>query len=275
MTLPWEDPPARHGSGIAVPRATPVVKALLIANAAVFLVDWLLRGSAVGHGMLTWLALAPTVWTNTFPFVPLWQLVTYGFMHADGWHIVSNMLFLYFLGTMLEGEVGSRRFLAFYLVAVVLAGACQLFLGMAMGQMGPIVGASGAVLAIVCAVATLHPRTRIIFLLFPITLKTLALIYVGMDVLRVVAEIKGASTGMASFAHLSGALFGFLAVRRRWIWNDPVAVVEEWRERRDEERRQGDEDRLDDLLAKINREGIHSLSESERSFLKRVSKRRQ
>jgi membrane associated rhomboid family serine protease len=274
VSAPWQEPPPPPGTGIAVPRVSPTVKMLLIANVAVFLVDFLLRGTALGQGLTTWLPLVPTVWLDTFPFVPVWQLLTYGFMHADAWHLISNMLFLYFLGTMLENEIGARRFLGFYLVAIVLAGVCQLFLGMWLGHVGLILGASGGVLAIVCAVATLHPTTRIIFILFPITLKTLALLYVGMDVLRVVAEIKGAGTGVASFAHLSGALFGFLAVRRRWIWNDPVAAVEEWRGRRDEERRQEDEEHLDDLLAKINREGIHSLSESERSFLKRVSRRR-
>jgi hypothetical protein len=145
---------------------------------------------------------------------------------------------------------------------------------MALGNLAPILGASGGVLAIVCGVATLHPRTQIIFILFPMTLKTLALIYVGIDVLRVIQELKGGVNGVASFAHLSGALFGFLAVRRRWIWRDPVQAVEDWRERRDEGRRVAEEDRLDELLAKINREGIHSLSGSEREFLKRASKRR-
>ena len=79
---------------------------------------------------------------------------------------------------------------------------------------------------------------------------------------------------MARFAHLSGALFGYLAVRRSWIWSDPVAGLGAWRDRRERERAGSERERLDELLAKINREGIQSLTGRERAFLKRVSQRR-
>jgi hypothetical protein len=63
-------------------------------------------------------------------------------------------------------------------------------------------------------------------------------------------------------------------VRRNWIWSDPLAAVQAWRQRRVESRGATDEAHLDELLAKINREGIHALSPRERAFLKRVSERR-
>jgi len=273
MASPWQDPP---GMQLAAPRVTPVVKLLLIANCALFLLQsvvlqgWFDRTYAF---LIDWFALAPYRWRELYPWVPLWQLVTYGFLHGDALHLLGNMLFLYFLGTMLEAEVGSRRFAAFFGASVVLAGACQLFLGLALGHEGPILGASGGVLAIVCAMATLRPGTRIIFVFVPLTLKTMALIYVGLDVLRLIGELKGQASGVASFAHLTGALFGFLAVRRGWIWRDPVEEVEDWRGRRADEQRATDERRLDELLAKISREGIHSLSPAERAFLKRASQR--
>jgi len=87
-------------------------------------------------------------------------------------------------------------------------------------------------------------------------------------------EMKGASGGVAHFAHLSGALFGYVAVKRGWVWRDPVQEVEGWRERRAEAQEQSDEQRLDELLVKIKREGIHALSAREREFLKRASSRR-
>ncbi len=262
----------------AAPSITPVVKLLLIANVALFVLQWVVfKGWLEGayEFMNTAFALDPAQWKAHFPLVPLWQLVSYGFLHGDPLHILSNMLFLYFLGTMLEAEVGGRRFLVFYLLSIALAGACQLSLGLALGQVGPIVGASGGVLAIVFAMATLHPNLRIFFLFVPLTLRTVALIYLALDAMGVIAQLKGQGSNVASFAHLTGALFCFLCVRRNWIWRDPLAEVEGWRERRAEVRGADDEAQLDELLGKINREGIHALSARERAFLKRVSQRKQ
>lgn len=273
----WEDPPETRGPSFGLPRLSSVVKALLIANIAVFVVQWVVlygwfeRAFAfTGEAF----ALNPLQWRAGFPLVPLWQLVSYGFLHGGPEHLLTNMLFLFFLGTMLEQEIGPRRFLVFYLLAVALAGACQLSLGLALGQTAPIVGASGGVLAIACAMATLRPTLRMIFIVVPVTLRTLALIYVALEVYRAIMQLKGEDSGVASFAHLSGALFGYLAVKRSWIWKDPFAEVETWRERREEARAQDDDQRLDELLARINRDGIHTLSERERAFLKRVSQRR-
>jgi len=274
----WEDPPESRAVSFGLPSLTPAVKALLIANIAVFVVQWVVCYSWF-QGAFEFIgdafALNPLQWSQGFPLVPLWQLVSYGFLHGGSPdHILFNMLFLYFLGTMLEQEIGGRRFLVFYLVAVAIAGAFQLGLGLALGQVAPIVGASGGVLAIVCAMATLRPTMRLIFIVVPVTLRTVALIYLALEVYRLVMDLKGESSGVASFAHLSGALFGYVAVKQSWIWKDPLAEVEVWREKREEARAKDDDERLDELLARINRDGIHTLSERERAFLKRVSQRR-
>ena len=258
----------------AMPSITPAVKLLLILTVGVFLFQEVVLGFRPGliPDFIDWLAISPNRWKAWFPFVPVWQLVTYGFLHADIGHILGNALFLYFLGTMLEGVIGTRRFWIFYLVSVVLAGFFQLMVGM-FTTPGPILGASGGVLAIVCGMATLRPQTRIIFILFPITLKTLAIFYVAFDVLNVIGQLQGQSTNVASVAHLTGAAIGFFAVRRGWIWRDPIAAVERVREEHAERVEQSDRERLDALLEKINREGISALSSGEKAFLKRMSKR--
>ena len=276
----WQDPPPRGGGmQFAMPTLTPVVKLLLIANGVVFLLtDVLLKGSSswdgAYHRVMDVFSITPERWVDWFPFVPLWQLATYGFAHGGLGHLVGNLLFLYFLGTMLEAIVGSRRFGVFFLAAVVLAGLCQLSLGLVRGETARILGASGGVLAIVCAIATLRPQTRIIFIIFPITLRTLAILYVAFDLYTVISELKGARTGVASFAHLSGAAFGFAAARYGWIWRDPVAGLEAARERRAETVERDSQAKLDELLAKIHREGIGSLSSREKAFLKKMSRRR-
>jgi membrane associated rhomboid family serine protease len=277
MRPAYEDPPEARGVPFAAPGLTPVVRALLIANAAVFVLQWVLLEGWFPRAfdfVRAAFALNPLQWLGAFPWLPAWQLVSYGFLHASPTHVLFNMLFLYFLGTMLEAEVGGRRFLVFYLVSVALAGACQLVLGLALGQAAPIVGASGGVLAVVFAMATLRPNMRVIFILVPLTLRTVALIHLGLDLFGALSQLKGHASDAASFAHLTGALVGFLAVRRGWIWLDPAAALAGWRARRGEEREASDAARLDALLSKINREGIHALSARERAFMTRVSRRR-
>lgn len=270
----WQDAPEPHGGGmgLAVPTMTPAVKVLVIANAVVYLLLYLVDGTNLHLRTLDLFALSPAVWKAWFPLVPAWQLVTYGFLHGGFTHVLFNMLGLYFLGTMLEGVVGTRRFMAFYLLAIVLAGFIQLLFGMSSDAR--ILGASGGVLAVVCAMATMRPATRIIFMIFPMTLRTLALIYVASDLLGLIQQIRVGSTGVASAAHLTGAAFGYAAVRTGWIWRDPVAVVAAARARRAGETEAQSRERLDSLLAKIAREGIGSLSGREKAFLKKMSKRR-
>lgn len=283
MAAAWEDPPETRVS-FQGPGLSNVVKKLLIANIAIFVLQWVvLEGLFEGTFVFVQRAFAldPELWKEAFPFVPVWQLVSYGFLHDGASHLLGNMLFLFFLGTMLEGEIGARRFLVFYLLSLAVAGACQLTLGLVLSQTAPIVGASGAVLAIVCAMATLRPNTRLIFIIVPLTLRTAALIYIALDLFPAIMQLKdelvlhgGEASRVAHFAHLAGALFGYLCVRQSWIWRDPLAEVDEWRQRSDAERQASDEERVDELLAKINREGIQALSSRERAFLKRISERR-
>jgi hypothetical protein len=76
------------------------------------------------------------------------------------------------------------------------------------------------------------------------------------------------------FAHIGGALFGFLAVRKNFIWVDWGGRVELALKRRRERALADDEQELDELLARVGREGIQSLSPRERDFLKRMSERK-
>ena len=276
----YQDPPEYRGGGMnfAMPAITPAVKLLLIANIVIFLLSYIFLFSETEGGggeayraTIDFFALSPQVWKDWFPFVPLWQLVTYGFMHQGLGHLLGNMLFLFFLGTMLEGAIGTRRFVVFYFVSIIGAGFCQLVLGLFTSP-APILGASGGVLAIVCGMATLRPTTRIIFILFPITLKTLALMYVAFDLFNVLGQLKGGGSNVASIAHLTGAAIGFFAVRTGWIWRDPVATLERVREERAAETEVDQRAKLDALLAKIAKEGIGSLSGREKTFLKKMSK---
>lgn len=290
MRRSWQDSPDSDFEPqpqLSLPSMAPVTKALLWINGGIFLA-FLLLGLASGEmrdALYQILWLDPGRWVQWFPLAPLWQLVTYGFLHSehDPFHILFNLLGIYFFGTMLERIIGSRRFLVLYLAAIVLGGVAQLTVeltssrgiydagqGTLIDTYARTVGASGGVLAIVVAAAVLRPNTRVIFVIFPMTLKVLALIFVGLDLYRF---LFGGAGGTAVVVHLAGAAWGFCAVRFGWVWFDPF----EWRRvrtvRRVREKQQSDQERLDQLLKQIHDHGMNTLSRGDREFLRRVSER--
>ena len=281
----WQDPPEyRGGAGVggmpqfSMPPLLPVTKRLLIVNAVIWFASFLLIKTSGGPGgfgyaVYRFFALDPVRWLDWAPFVPIWQLVSFGFLHAwnDPMHVLMNSLWLYFFGTMVEGAVGSRRMFTTYMIAMVLGGFVQLVANLIMGQPALTVGASGAILCLLAAAATLQPDARVLVLFVFLRLKILALIVVGLDVFWL---MSGGHGGTAYLVHLSGAAYGFLAVKRGWIWRDPVQGFERKREARVALKAVDEERLLDELLARIHREGIGSLSGRERAFLKRVSKGR-
>jgi membrane associated rhomboid family serine protease len=284
--MSWQErrtpPPPASGPTmpqLALPPLTLWTRRLLIANGVAFL-GWLLifffAEETLYRTLLPELALKPSLWIERFPFVPLWQLLTHGFLHDPQGlgHIVGNMLMLYFFGTMLEEIVGPRRFVVTY-AAAQLAGALLALVPAALaGSAITIVGASGAVYGVMIAVATMRPRQTVFLLFIPITMKVLAIGILALTLFGLLMEVKTGPSGVAHLAHLGGILYGFAAVRLGWVWRDPLAVLEARRAIAREERRIDESAEMDRLLAKIHREGMSSLTRRERSFLKRTSSRR-
>lgn len=278
MTRTYEDPPEfreSSGASLGYPRLTSVVRWIIWSNVGVFAAFLLLHFAAP-----TWkervyeiMALDPVAWREGFPLAPYWQLLTYGFVHSlrDPMHILMNLLGVYFFGTMLEGVLGPKRFGVLFGGSLALGAAVHLAIACPSGWDAPVVGASGGVMATVVGAAVLYPSARVIFFVFPLTLKVLALIFVGLDLFRVLMQHEG---GVASIVHLTGAALGFAALKFGWIWADPIARHAERKARKQAEQRQGDEERLDRLLQQIHDRGMTSLSERDREFLKRMSGRR-
>jgi membrane associated rhomboid family serine protease len=284
MRSSWEEPPEpTPAPQLSLPRMTPVVRRLFTINVVVFLISfvaYLMAGRVFDaqsfETFLRHLELDPIAWSESFPFVPVWQILTYGFLHSvtDLMHILGNMLMLYFMGGMLEEMIGGRRFLLTYLAAQ-LAGAL-LFLAPALfGHIsGPALGASGAVLGITVATATMRPRQTVFLLFIPITLRVMALGILGLTVFEWLLSMKQGSDGVAHLIHLGGIAYGFLAVRTGLIYKDPVDAIDRRRAVHAVERASEDAARMDQLLEKIHREGMSALSRGEKEFLKRVSGRK-
>ena len=217
----------------------PVVKNLLIINGIFFLATWIFEQQDV--------RLSEYLGAHYFdsPNFRVWQPITYMFMHGSFMHLFFNMFGLFMFGGILEHKWGPKRFLNFYLITGLGALALQwLVQGIEVYQITgsflndlntlipssrqeatklggiyfvPMVGASGAVFGIMTAFAVLYPNMELMlmFIPFPIKAKYFIPIYIVIELFLGVARIPGDS--IAHFAHLGGALIGFILVK---IWKD-------------------------------------------------------
>ncbi|MBR4775919.1 MAG: rhomboid family intramembrane serine protease [Bacteroidales bacterium] len=157
----------------------------------------------------------------TSPFFRWWQPVTHMFMHGGIWHIFFNMYTLVMFGMVVERALGTRKFLWFYFItglgAVALHTLIQwvelTYLGgdQIAAMRTPMVGASGAIYGVLVAFAMIYPQARMTLLFPPVTLsaKWMVIIFIGIEL---VTGITGTAMGIAHFAHLGGALFGWLLI---------------------------------------------------------------
>jgi membrane associated rhomboid family serine protease len=227
-----------------------------------------------------------------------WELVTYGFVHdsQNPWHLVFNMLALWFFGREVEEIMGRAEFFRFYITAIVLAGIAWL-VSVQVGQ--PLqasrmflVGASGAVMAVLAVFIWYFPRqTVLLWGVLPVPAWALGILYF-------VSDVQGAASGagnVAHVAHVAGAIFGLLYAWRGWQLGDLTGVLAAFRRRRMRVVRPDDavakpqrppaspreisrldvdlQQEVDRILEKISRSGESSLSAAERDTLTQASRR--
>ncbi len=227
----------------------------------------------------------------------IWRLVTCAFCHdrMSIWHLVFNMLFLFWFGTRLESRYGPKEFALFYFASAIASSVAFLLLHWYTGDLTPAIGASGAVWGVVALYALLHPYERIrLYFLFPIEIRWLALLYVLYDLHPVLLALSGDARhdGVAHAAHLGGAAFGLMYYKGTWklsTWWDRLPISSKSQEWAPKRRAAGSrtaakpspkpmpkadielEIQLDDVLAKISREGRDSLTDEEVAVLNKAS----
>jgi membrane associated rhomboid family serine protease len=161
-----------------------------------------------------------------------WTLLTYAFLHQDFFHILFNMLNLYWFGQIIREYLGDRRLISLYILGALAGGAFFLlaynFLPVFQGRVGqPVIGASASVTAIIVAAATLLPDyTFMLILLGPVKIKWIAAVVVIISL----AGINGGNPG-GEITHLGGALLGFLFVKQLKAGRDmgqPVVATGAW-----------------------------------------------
>ncbi|MGD2070699.1 MAG: rhomboid family intramembrane serine protease, partial [Gemmatimonadota bacterium] len=258
---------------------TPVVKRLLVANAAVFFVTLVAGAEFQREVVYPWLGFQPSH-VLTRP----WGAFTYMFVHGGFIHVFVNMLALFFFGPALEARWGGREFFRFYVVAG-LGGAALSFV---FAPNAAVIGASAAVYGVMLAFAMNWPDAPIyIWGIFPVKAKWLVAF---MFVVTLFSAFDGPGGAVAHFAHLGGIVTAFLYLKMDWRGKQQLerlkkstrkvrrlAIVP--REEEDEvaESRsvgswsKADERRLldavDRVLDKISEKGMASLTAEERRIL--------
>lgn len=198
----------------------PVIKFLIISNAVIFGVQYLLLGGLTVGGTslfalsMKYLALQPidgSIFSfSSGGFYP-WQLLSYQFLHGGFFHLFFNLFALWMFGVEMENRWGSSKFLTYYLLSGIGAGIVHMVVSPFIGGMGPTVGASGAIYGILVAFGLTFPNRPIFMIPFfiPIPAKYFVMIFAGFEM---ISGLTGGD-GIAHFAHIGGALTGFLLLK--------------------------------------------------------------
>ncbi len=173
-----------------------ITLALIIINAAVFIAQ------LISDPVTELFALTPTVAVSG----AYWQFFTYMFLHGGFTHIILNMFVLFIFGIMVEKALGSSRYLILYLVSGV--GSSVLYLALTGISSIPMLGASGAVFAVLTAYGFLFPK-NIIFVPpgIPLPARFAVILFAGLELFLGLTEME---PGIANFGHLGGIITGAL-----------------------------------------------------------------
>lgn len=241
---------------------TPIVRALLIANIAVFFLQ----------------SMTPLV-TNLLVFIPAytlvrpWTPITYMFLHGGIMHLLFNMIGLYFFGPQVEAMIGSKRFAILYFLSGLTGALASLVFSFS----SPIVGASAGVFGVMMGFAHFWPHTPIhIWGVIPVPARMLVII---TTVLAIWSGFGGRRSGVAHFAHLGGYAGAFLYLKwldrqrgsfKRKVTTPPREVVqrvESWKSIDRSRIHEVNREEVDRILDKISAQGIGSLTPEEKLFL--------
>ncbi|GAB3508745.1 rhomboid family intramembrane serine protease [Emticicia fontis] len=204
---------------------SPVARNLLIANVVIFFLLSFLKNQYIFDLFAFYNPILPGSPDLINPNFKLWQPFSYMFLHGSFSHLLGNMLGLLFFAPAIETFFGSKRFLIYYLVTGIGAsfiytlanvyGMMQYlpetgeYLQLAMGSM---VGASGAIFAILVAYAYLFPNNELIIFPLPIPIKAkyFVLLYGGY---QIYGSLYDTGSNVAYFAHIGGLIIGFILLR--------------------------------------------------------------
>lgn len=227
-----------------------------------------------------------------------WTIITYMFFHQGFFHLLVNMVMLYFSGVLFKEFLGTRKLVSYYILGGIAGGLLYVLfynvfpifeesVGLSNNR-----GASAGVMAVIIAVATFRPQMPVrLFFLLEVKLWVVAVLFLVLDLVNLPVENPG-----GHIAHLGGALFGYLAMSQykkgkditegfsqflnniqnwfkakpkvRKVYSNPSGNA---RPNRSTDSTQKDK-KMDEILDKISRSGYDSLSKSEKDFLFKIGR---
>ncbi|MEN8703342.1 MAG: rhomboid family intramembrane serine protease [Polaribacter sp.] len=216
-------------------------------------------------------------------FTKPWSLFSYGFLHANFIHILMNLSVLYYIGNLFLEYFTQKQLLNFYFLGTLFGGILfvfsQNYFPLFNGKTATLVGASAGISAIFIGIATYIPnyQIKLRFIGF-VKLSYLAAIWIGLDLLGLIGNNSG-----GHFAHLGGALFGFLFISKPKIKKSNLSkyfknilkrnkkplrtVYNSKKKRKTTSNTDLTQKQIDVILDKISKSGYDTLTKSEKEFL--------
>jgi len=270
---------------------------LIIYNVFVFAIILLLNILNLTLNQISLPEYIFTLDTNLVGFIRKpWGIITSIFSHFEIWHLIFNMLFLYFSGQLFEQIFDKRRLWQTYVFGGISGGILEI----AAHYLFPsfqnsdqvVVGASGSIMAIFTALAFHSPNIRVnLFGIFPVKIYLIAIFFLLNDLIG----IADPSDNVAHFAHLGGAIFGLISIQSMHSSNNILSVLGNFFDRikkmitsskstksgkakfkTDEEynlEKKRRQEKTDAILDKISKSGYESLTKEEKDFLFNQSKK--
>ena len=270
---------------------------LIIYNVFVFAVILLLNILNLTINQISLTEYFFTLDTNIVGFIiKPWGIITSIFSHFEIWHLIFNMLFLYFSGQLFEQIFDKKRLWQTYIFGGISGGILEI----AAHYLFPsfqnsdqvVVGASGSIMAIFTALAFHSPNIRVnLFGIFPVKIYLIAIFFLFNDLIG----IADPSDNVAHFAHLGGAIFGLISIQSMHSSNNILSVLGSFFDRitkiitsgkstksgkakfkTDEEynlEKKRRQEKTDAILDKISKSGYESLTKEEKDFLFNQSKK--
>ena len=274
-----------------------VTEKLIYWNVALFAIPWILTGIlslfGIQLGFMNYVSLSsnPTdlLWKP-------WSIFTYAFFHADIFHILFNLIILNFVGRLFLTFFTQKQLLSLYFMGLIFAGLIYilsyLFFPALANQVVTLIGASGAIMAVLFGVATYAPQMQVRLLLIGnIRLWHIAVFYVVVDLISLSFSNVG-----GHIAHLGGALFGYLYASQLQKGNDLTKAFSSFMDwvvnlfqqnpktpfkkvhkntsytQQKPSVKDKSQQQIDEILDKISQSGYDSLTKEEKEFLFKAGK---
>lgn len=271
-------------------RIPTVIRTIIAISAVVFIIQAVIGSIQVGNVPLNryivdYLAFDPNLFTAvTQP----WRFITYIFLHGSGFHLLFNMLWLWWMGRSVEEAIGPRSFTVLFLGSGIGGAFFHIALSFLYGT-SYVIGASGAVFGVMVAFAYMFPRVPIMLIFLPpIEARFVVAGLIALDVLFI-----GAGDNVARLVHLGGAGVGYLLIKAHYQGKDLSAYIRPferlWQEKPKKKKRkrnqnmysvsdveiveETDQSELDEILEKISKKGYDGLTKEEKKKLFELSKK--